>query len=263
MKDHRRKRRFYRRLFRTLSDHQRQLDELRQGRKEVESSQRYPNIDFDTLTLGENTTTTSDTSANREAKYGAQAGYDYNSYNTVAERTDDFERGSLGNGSLSYRATTNSYSIQNGGFNGGNGIEGDGVLITDGENVAGEGAKIAWYFLKQDANQNRKFLFNTDQATRTFFAEVTNSRLALAMRDTGNRTDLDIDNNVSLQTGWHRVVVNHAIGGTEASLQRVYPYTGNVEHVAYCSGSHDNPMPNADDGGLDTSGGFYDRLIFA
>lgn len=262
MKDHRRKRRFYRRLFRTLSDHQRQLDELRQGRKEVESSQRYPNIDFDTLTLGESVSTTSDTSANREAKYGAQAGYDYNSYSTVAERTDNFERASLGGGSISYRSTTNTYSIKNGGYNGGNGIEGDGVLITDGESVAGEGAKVAWYFLQQGTDYDRKFLFNTHQANRTFFAQVVNDTLWLAMRDTGNRTNLDQDS-APLDTGWHRIVVNHAIGGTEVSLQRIYPYTGNVEHVAYCNGDHDNPMPNADDGGLDTNGGFYDRLIFA
>lgn len=261
MKDHRRKRRFYRRLFRTLSDHQRQLDELRQGRKEVESSQRYPNIDFDTLTLGESTSASSETSKSREAKYGAQAGYDYNSYSTVAERTDEFERASLGGGSISYTGT-NTYSIVDGGFGDGNAIEGDGVLITDNEEVAGEGSKTAWYFLYQGTDHTPQFLFNTAQATQTFFAEVTNDRLALAMRDTGNRVNLDTDD-APLSTGWHRVVVNHAIGGSEATLQRVYPYTGEVEHVAYCSGSHDNPMPDADDGGLDTNGGVYDRLVFA
>lgn len=260
MDENRRMQRFYRRLFRTLSDHQRQLDELRQSRTKVESSQRYPNIEFSTLTLGETINANGYTSDARTLRYGAPGEYGFGSYST-AETIEAFDRGSIGGGSLNYNGS-NTYSIVGSGFGGGNAIEGDGVLITDGEDVAGDGVKATYHFRHDGTDQNRKFLFNTVSETQTFFAEVKPNFLTLSRRDNGTRYNLANDG-MTLDNGWHMLNVNHSVGGTEVSLQRIMPFTEERENVGYCGSNHDNPVPDGNDAGIDTTGGVYDRFIFS
>ena len=260
MDESRRMQRFYRRLFRTLSDHQRQLDELRQSRTKVESSQRYPNVEFSTLTLGETVDAGGYTAESRHARYGSPGDYGYGSYST-GETIDTFDRSTVGSGALNY-VGTNTYTTIDTGFGEGRAIEGDGVLITDGENVGGDGAKATYHFRHDGTNQNRKFLFNTVSETQTFFAEVRPGFLTLARRDNGSRYNLANDD-ITLDNGWHMLQVNHSIGGTEVSLQRIMPFTETRTNVGYCTRNHDNPVPDGDDAGIDTTGGVYDHFVFA
>jgi hypothetical protein len=262
--------RFYRRLFSTISDHRRKIDELKQNRQETKSSKKFPNISLATLTFSDSTSSTS--VDDRIAEYGLHRsdsngdyaiGYDFGSYSSAGSRVDQFERSALGDsGGFDYRDTSGASIAENQGFGSGNAVEktSGGHFATSNGGLGGFGRKITYLFRYNGSNRNRYFGAGFADGDNYYWFRLS-PNFAVGYQVGDANTTLDSATR-DLENGWYIVEMHHLSGQLIASLQRIMPRTNDRTHVTYLHGTHNNPVTGGTDLNVyDEGGGFYDRFV--
>lgn len=246
-------------MFLTLSDHQRQLDEVRQSRNKETSAQRYPNVELDGLAISESENLSTTASEDAGFRFGSGLGYDYTVYRSAGNWRDEFDRGTIESNGYVYRGEEDFSPSSGVGMGDGNGLvtsfdSSNKTLHTTADlDIGAPGRKMAWHYLNDGSGTHRRFTFNVQRGggdgtyggrTNHFFVDVDTSSNYYEIGYKLDNSETTLGGTPgNTPNGWTRIEVTHETDFTELSVRRVDPLTlRSIETLAYAVVPHNNPL---------------------